>query len=48
MATKMVAALLATMRNEEPPIRKTPLIEVHDTIWERLKMVRALNIRYVS
>lgn len=47
MATKMVDSLLATMRNEEPPLFKTPLIEVHDSIWERLKQVRALHIRSV-
>ena len=43
MATKMMASLLATMRSESPPLEKTPLIEVHDTVWERLMKVRTLQ-----
>ena len=43
MASKMMASLLATMRSENPPLDKTPLIEVHDTIWERLMKVRTLQ-----
>ena len=39
MAARMMTGLLAIMRNEEPPMRKTPLIEVHDTVWERVVKV---------
>lgn len=43
MAAKMMASLLATMRSENPPLDKTPLIEIHDTVWERLVKVRTLQ-----
>ena len=42
MAAKMMASLLAIMRSENPPLDKTPLIEMHDTVWERLLKVRTL------
>lgn len=40
MAAKMMASLLAIMRSENSPLDKTPLIEIHDTVWERLVKVR--------
>lgn len=39
LAAKMMASLLATMRNEKPPIDRIPLVEIHDTVWERLVKV---------
>ena len=35
----MMASLLSTMSDEEPPLPKTSLIEVHDSVWQRIVKV---------
>ena len=38
-AKQMVGSLLSTMRNEESPLPKNSLIEVHDSVWHRIVKV---------
>ena len=38
-AQKMMDSLLSGMRREESKISKVPLIEVHDSVWQRIVKV---------
>lgn len=38
-ARQMVESLFSIMRNDEALSSKTPLVEVYDTVWHRLRMV---------
>lgn len=38
-AQQMMENLLSIMRNEESPLPKTSLIEVHDSVWHRIAKV---------